>query len=175
LDTGQQGVVVNEGCGGWEVGDIAGGGFLAGAVLNTAGSADSDVLVGVDRALSQAVGIGECNTRRNVLLVVEMGERWQWARRWTEGDKRVGTRGVGTETGIGSGSSFSGDRGCEFFSRQGFYSFCDSVVVNGGRASITVWEPVCFSTGRRDDRAVDRGDRGGAERSVGWSDGVRVR
>jgi hypothetical protein len=174
LDTGKQGGVGKYGRGSWEVGDVTSGGFTTGAVFYAAEGLNGGVLVGVDEALFKTVRVREYYTRRNILLVVKMGERRQWARRRTEGDKRVGTRCVGTEAGVGSGGGFGRDRGCEFFSRQGFYSFCNSVVINGGRAAVTVGEPVCFSTGRRDNGAVDGGDRDGAEWSVGRSDGVRV-
>ena len=92
-------------------------------------------------------------------------------------------RGGRTQTSVSLCGGFCGSRDVEFVVRKGFYSFCDAVVINGGRAAVTSGEPVLFCGGLDVDGAVDGGaiivDGGGAvadwgDWAVGRSDGIRV-
>jgi hypothetical protein len=79
--------------------------------------------------------------------------------------------------------SFYGGRDVEFSVGEGFNSFCDTVIINGGRAAVTGGEPVLLCGGLDVDWAVDGGtvvvDGGdavadGGDWTVGRSDGIRV-
>jgi hypothetical protein len=79
--------------------------------------------------------------------------------------------------------SFYGGRDVEFCVGECFNSFSNTVIIYGGRAAVTVREPVLFCGGFDVDRAIDRGavvvDGGGAgtdggDGTVGRGDGIRV-
>jgi hypothetical protein len=72
--------------------------------------------------------------------------------------------------------SFYGGRDVKISVGKNLYSFCNAVVVNGGRAAVTVREPVLLSGWFDVDGAIDRGtvvvDGGGVNADGGnWTIG----
>jgi hypothetical protein len=77
--------------------------------------------------------------------------------------------------------SFYGGRDVEISVGKDLYSFCNAVIINGGRAAVTVREPVLLSGWFDVDGAIDRGavvvDGGGFNTdrgswTIGRGDGV---
>jgi hypothetical protein len=75
LDGWEQGGMVNEDRDGGDFYGEAGGDFVSGAVLGAAKGVDTNILVGVLVVLINTRRVWEDDGRRNVLLVVKMGER----------------------------------------------------------------------------------------------------
>ena len=145
---------------------------------------DGNKLVRVLLTLVVAGGFWKGNGRRDVLLVVKMGEWWQRAGRRDRSKGKDGvSRGRGAQTGVCFCGGFTGYRNVEFAVGQGFYSFRDTIVVNGRWGAVAVREPVGLGGGVNSDGTIDGGAVivvGGAgtffssDGEVSWGDGVRV-
>jgi hypothetical protein len=161
----------------------AGGDFVPGTVFSAADGVDTNVLVGVLVVLVNTRRVWEDNSRRDVLLVVKMGERRQGTGRRDRGEREdwVVERSGRAQTSVSLCGGLYGGRDVEFVVGKGFYSFGDTVIINGGRAMVTGGEPVLFCGRLNVDGAIDGGavvmDRWGADAdggnwTVGRSDGV---
>jgi hypothetical protein len=84
LDGGEQRRVVDEDCDGGDFDGEAGGDFVPRSILGTTDGMNADVLVGVFVVLVNARGVWEDDCRRNVLLIVKMGE---WRKRTGRRDR----------------------------------------------------------------------------------------
>ena len=131
-----------------------------------------------------AGGLWEGDGRRDVLLVVKVGEWWQRTGRRDRGKGKDGvSRGRRAQTSVCFCSCFLGGREIEFAIRQGFYTFCNAVVIYGGWGAVAVGEPICLGGGFDGNGAVDRsavvvgGGAGtflGGSGEIGRSDRVRI-
>jgi hypothetical protein len=104
---------------------------------------DADVLVGVLVMLINAQGFREDNCGRDVLLVVKMRERRQGTGQRDRGEREdwVVERSGWAQTSVCFCGGFYRGRDVELSIGKGFYSFCNTVVVYGGRAAVTGGEP----------------------------------
>ena len=91
--------------------------------------------------------------------------------------------GRGAQTSVRFCSCFAGCREVKLTIWQGFYAFCNAIIINGGRGAVTVGEPVGLSGRVNGDGAIDGGavvvnGSTGTVFSGGWEisrgDGVRV-
>ena len=143
---------------------------------------DGYELVRVFLTLVITGGLREGDSRRDVLLIVKMGERRQRAGRRDWGERKDGVgRSWGAQTSVRFCSCFTGGREVELTIWQGFYALCNTVIINGGWGAVTVREPVGLGGGVNSDGAIEGGAvvvDGGAGTlfcgKVGWGDGVRV-
>jgi hypothetical protein len=185
LDRGEQWGMVDEDRDGGDFYGETGGDFVSGAVFGAAKGVDTNVLVGVLVVLINTRRVREDDGRRNVLLVVKMGERRQGTGRRNRGQRqdRVMEWSGGAQTSVSLCGGFYWRWDVKFSIGKGFYSFSDTVIINGRRASVTGGEPVLLC-GRLDvDGAVDGGpvvvngwgvNADGRDWTVDWGDGVRV-
>jgi hypothetical protein len=85
LDGREQRGVVDEGRDGGDFDGETGGYFVPRSILGTTDGVDADMLVGMLVVLVNARGVREDDGRRDILLVIKMGERRQWTGRRDRG------------------------------------------------------------------------------------------